>query len=616
MKSHRLCISSWFPAFPIPSRPPPNLHFPDNFRAAFRHRVAMKILSRLFFLTASLVVAFAADPLTEAFQRGMLAEESQRDLRAAAMAYGEVIRQSDAQRALIATALFRLAETQRRLGQTNEALAGYRRLVREFAERTNLTASAREWLPEKPEGGAGVAVLARRLVGLRAELEDSSREHAELTAYLERTKRLSSPHEIARAVDLRQPTPVLTSLRGDRNVAELSLTRLRSEVAADHPDVIRCKAILATIDEQLEREVKGILGAHSARASSLERQIENQRATVRVLEAKLAQETQDGSLPGQVGGRQVEELSKLQSRLAALESEREDAVAAFNRLTQVDKVVAEVKPGQVAAQLRHAPELEELARDGSTLTEQRDAIEAEAAQLEERRGKNDAKVRELRALAAKQDEVLEALRKRSMAAFQAQLQSLGAAGKTMDREIEELRGNVRRAETDALLSGWHENPVDAQRRLLAEEIQVAEEQVAVRRKLVEAGEPGSGQNDLLQAQRDVLALKRQLAALTRRDLLDVTLEPTAAPSVPEQRPRWISVGGEVKLPGNLKLPDDRSMDLFEAINAQGGLTSRADPRRIKVARGTNVFRFKLDELMTNRFELQHEDKVQVVETVF
>lgn len=96
----------------------PILHFPDNSRAASRHRVAMKDLVLLFSLTIAVGVAMAADPLTEAFQRRLLAEESQRDLKAAAAAYDEVVRQADSQRELVATALFRRAEVQRRLGRT------------------------------------------------------------------------------------------------------------------------------------------------------------------------------------------------------------------------------------------------------------------------------------------------------------------------------------------------------------------------------------------------------------------------------------------------------------------------------------------------------------------
>lgn len=264
--------------------------------------------------------------------------------------------------------------------------------------------------------------------------------------------------------------------------------------------------------------------------------------------------------------------------------------------------------------MQPAPELVELVTEGKTLTERRDSLEAEAAELEGKLGSDDAKVRELRRELAKQDESLEVLRRRAMAACQARLQSLGSAVKSMDARIETLREELRQAETEALLSARPADPADEARRLLAEEIRLADEQVAEIRRQVANGK--ATQAELLKVQRDVLTLKRQLAALARPDLLDVTLEPATVPLVPEQRPRWVSVGGEVKLPGTLKLPDDRSMDLFEAINAQGGLTGKGNPNRIQVGRGTNLFRLKLDELMTNRFELQHEDKVQVMEKVF
>ena len=94
----------------------------------------------------------ASDPLSEAFQRGLVAEEIRADLRAASASYSEVIRLADAQRDLIATSLFRLSESQRRLGRTNEAMAGYRRLIREFANQTKLVTLAAERL--RAMGGA------------------------------------------------------------------------------------------------------------------------------------------------------------------------------------------------------------------------------------------------------------------------------------------------------------------------------------------------------------------------------------------------------------------------------------------------------------------------------
>lgn len=419
----------------------------------------MKSPFLLFSLTVSVVVALAADPLTEAFQRGLLAEESQRDLKAAAAAYDEVMRQADAQRELVATALFRLAETQRRLGRTNESLAGYRRLVREFSDQTNLTGLAVARLPEKPAAGPGVAMLADRLARAHAELETSARELAELTAFLERAKTLPSPHEMSQAVQIRQPTQMLTTLRSDRNVAEQALARLRADFSADHPEVARCQSIISKIDEQLEREVTGILSAYAAQASSLERQMENQRRNVHVLEAKLAQERNDSG------------------------------VASF-----------------------------------------------------------------------------------------------GGAG------------------------------LSEAMQLLAEEIRLAEAQVA---EIQRGGAQGKfSQAELLQAQRDVLGLKRQAARLRQSDLVDLSV---AAPTqeLPELSSfGWVSVLGEVNRPGVVQLPKDRPMDVVEAIAASGNFSTRGNRHRIQLRRGTNLFRLKFDEVMTNRVELKPGDAVEVMEKVF
>ena len=108
---------------------------------------ALLSLLVLLWLATLPAVAAATDALNEALQRDLLAEEAQRDLPAAAAAYAEAVRAGDDLRAPMATALFRLAESQRRLGQTNEALGHYRRLLREFPDQTNLTSLALRFLP-------------------------------------------------------------------------------------------------------------------------------------------------------------------------------------------------------------------------------------------------------------------------------------------------------------------------------------------------------------------------------------------------------------------------------------------------------------------------------------
>lgn len=103
------------------------------------------------------VPAWGADPMQEALQRGLLAEEADRDLPAAIEAYQLVTRQFEAQRETAAQAAFRLGECYRKLGRTNDAVAEYSRVVRDFGDQTNLSALSRQMLLRMGEPTTGVA---------------------------------------------------------------------------------------------------------------------------------------------------------------------------------------------------------------------------------------------------------------------------------------------------------------------------------------------------------------------------------------------------------------------------------------------------------------------------
>jgi len=169
----------------------------------------------------------AADPLSEAFQRGLLAEETRADFQAASVAYGEVIRLADAQSDLIATALFRLSETQRRLSRTNDAIAGYRRLIREFSTQTNLVVLATERLqalggaepPQKSRDPS--SSLAAPLKADEGATDPESRE-------LERLRRMlvNSPDLIDARQGENKETPLQTAARLDHGrVVEFLLSQ-------------------------------------------------------------------------------------------------------------------------------------------------------------------------------------------------------------------------------------------------------------------------------------------------------------------------------------------------------------------------------------------------------
>ncbi len=88
-------------------------------------------------------------------QKGLFEEEANHNFSAAIQAYQSVITQLDEDRKLAATAIFRLGEVYRKQGKTNEALAQYQRVVRDFSDQSTLVTLSRQEL-----AGLGSAAMA------------------------------------------------------------------------------------------------------------------------------------------------------------------------------------------------------------------------------------------------------------------------------------------------------------------------------------------------------------------------------------------------------------------------------------------------------------------------
>ena len=88
----------------------------------------------------------ATNDLSGLLQKGLFEEEANRNLDAAAEAHRAVSAQYDRDRALAATAIFRLGEIYRKQSKTNEAIVQYERIVREFPIR-------KRWSVKPPESG-------------------------------------------------------------------------------------------------------------------------------------------------------------------------------------------------------------------------------------------------------------------------------------------------------------------------------------------------------------------------------------------------------------------------------------------------------------------------------
>ncbi len=81
--------------------------------------------------------------LTETLNKAILEEESQHNLPAAVADYQQVVAAFDEERKTAATALFRLAECQRKLHHDDQAKAAYERIVREFADQGEVAEQSR-----------------------------------------------------------------------------------------------------------------------------------------------------------------------------------------------------------------------------------------------------------------------------------------------------------------------------------------------------------------------------------------------------------------------------------------------------------------------------------------
>ena len=123
-------------------------------------RLASFVLATVLLLSPSGggVAVRGADEVASALQKGLVEEEANQDLQAAIRAYQAALDSYGNQRKAAATALVRLAECYRKLGQTNDAVAAYRRVITDFADQAKLVELSQQHLARTfGEGGGKVA---------------------------------------------------------------------------------------------------------------------------------------------------------------------------------------------------------------------------------------------------------------------------------------------------------------------------------------------------------------------------------------------------------------------------------------------------------------------------
>lgn len=224
----------------------------------------------------------AVDPVREAMERGLVAEETGKDLAGAAKAYAEAVAAADARRVNLATALFRWAEVERRLGRTNEATALYRRVLVEFPDQPELVGAARRHVgsPEETGNRADPRQVARLVQALNEELLTMEQVLAETAQKREQLRRLRDDEDRLKWMAREVPTSMARSLLERVSQAQQDLAQQKAKVGENHPDLVRMKSLMELLEVQAQREL-------ASYTTALDTEIELRQERAKALAAQI-----------------------------------------------------------------------------------------------------------------------------------------------------------------------------------------------------------------------------------------------------------------------------------------------------------------------------------------
>ena len=208
-------------------------------------------------LAGAMVLRAQTNDLSAALRQGLFEEEANRNLDAAISNYQALATQFDRDRQIAATAIFRLGECYRKLGQTNDAVIQYQRIIREFSDQQTLATLSQQNLT-----GLGTTPQASSASATTSESTAKTTElEAEAAALKAQIARLSSLSGANRRTTIQQnfPNPVLTTLMQQLNEAEQNLASLTNDYAPTDLHVARVTALVNAINGQIDTQVEGVI---------------------------------------------------------------------------------------------------------------------------------------------------------------------------------------------------------------------------------------------------------------------------------------------------------------------------------------------------------------------
>jgi tetratricopeptide (TPR) repeat protein len=184
-------------------------------------------------LTIAMIVCAAAlagaqERMADQLKKGIVQEEANQNAEKAIQAYKAIVAQYDEERAVAATALYRLGECYRKAGMRTDAQAAYQRVVREFADQA---------APRGARESQELLKAQRDLAAARQLLEESRardlQESRSLSSIYEQTPRARTVEEAQLEFAILERRMADIKAKVDVGTASSSLDELKAQYSRD-----------------------------------------------------------------------------------------------------------------------------------------------------------------------------------------------------------------------------------------------------------------------------------------------------------------------------------------------------------------------------------------------
>ncbi len=293
---------------------------------------------------------WAADELSLQLQKGLLAEEAHRDYNAALKAYQAAVAAYDTNRQAAATAVFRLAETYRKLGRTNEARVQYERVVLEFPDQSALVGAANTQL-QNDFKKQGVPNFLREGDTQAARDRYLWNEQRMKEAQLAGLKKLN-PSQLAVAIMQQSYNDQLNALLKSQDELTIQRASKLKEFSPGHPEIEKLDAALKQIQEQAATVCQVIL-------QQMEEKLRLSRELMSGEGAVAAEPSVTGG-PSEIRNKYQEQLRQLVERAASGEGSNSPFASPERRANRSAPQIPAEEEGEIGrlqAMLKNSPDL-------------------------------------------------------------------------------------------------------------------------------------------------------------------------------------------------------------------------------------------------------------------